>query len=189
MDKTIPKIKVKGTMDKISKEELRAILHASACILEYHNLNLNFNVNTITVHCVTREWLNQSSVKKNVRGKARWQERKIWISKDLDLQGVITTGLHEMIHIYLNFEYGTTEKCTSTLTARLKDDVARIYPILVENTYKRASYIAHTKISYPPNLEIEKDYYDRDQNKRTNVKEIKKYRRSRDDWINLKEVE
>jgi len=186
MDKTIPKIKVKGTMDKISKEELRAILHASACILEYHNLNLNFNVNNITVYCKPRLYLNKAEKKKNIVGRARWQERKIWISKDLDLQGVITTGLHEMIHIYLRFEEASVEKCTSTLTARLKDDVARIYPILVENTYKRASYIAHTKISYKAKG---KDHYDRDQHKRTKVKEIKKYRRSRDDWINLKEVE
>ena len=48
-------------------------------------------------------------------------------------------------------------KCTTTLCSKIKADVLRIADLLLEGTYRRAAYIAHTKIHYPPKGD---DFYD-----------------------------
>ena len=56
--------------------------------------------------------------------------------------------------------HGSKEKCTSTLTGKLKGDVTAIYNVLIEGVYKRAGYIAHRLIGYKTQ---DGDYYDKSQ--------------------------
>ena len=53
------------------------------------------------------------------------------------------------------------------MTARLKPDVNTIAQLLADGTYKRAGYLAHTKLSYV----VDKDYYDEDEDLPIGVKD------------------
>ena len=152
------KFNIKGKIDGISKEEIRAILHACDVVLQYHNLHPQ--VDTIRV-ILTDEDLGYTKTGSKAVGQAFWKIGLIKISnKEKDFSNVVTISIHEMIHLYLRFPNDYKEKLTSTLTGKLKPDVVRIINILVENTYQRAAYIAHTKISYIPEGT---DFYDKDQ--------------------------
>lgn len=147
------KFEIKGNIEGISKEEIRAIFHACDVVLQYHNVRPLLY--TITVKLTGR------NLGENIAGNADIKNCIIKIqNKNRTFSGFVRTALHEMIHLYFRFPDGIEEKLTSTLTARLKPDVVRIANILVENTYQRAAYIAHTKISYIPEG---KDFYDNDQ--------------------------
>lgn len=104
---------------------------------------------------------------------------KPWLEKRKEpFSCFATTAVHEMIHIYMPFAKTENEKLTSTLTARLKPDIIKMANILVENTYKRAAYIAHTKIAYKPKG---KDHYDDEQyHKRHDPSKGSKYRRNKE---------
>jgi len=148
------KFKISGTADNVSKEEVRALLHAVDVLLCYHNVD-NQN-DQIHVKFVNDLYLGKTKCDGTCTG------RYIDLEKKLSYDDMITAIIHEMVHVYFDIATGF-EKITSTLTARIKKDVSRIANILVENTYKRAGYIAHTKISYAPKGR-RKDYYDQDQN-------------------------
>jgi hypothetical protein len=79
---------------------------------------------------------------------------------------MLTTCIHEVIHACIRFPDATCEKNTSTLTARIKPDVLRLASVLLENTYKRAAYIAHTKLAYQAK---NGDHYDEAQNEPVGV--------------------
>ena len=161
----VKKFNIKGKIEGISKEEIRAIFHACDVILQYHNVTSKYN--TITV-LLTDEDLGKTEYVKDgfkvvstVVGRACIREGIIKVSTEVNTFTKFTTvSLHEMIHFYFEFPDECEEKLTSTLTGKLKPDVIRIANILVENTYKRAAYIAHTKISYKPKGN---DFYDNEQ--------------------------
>lgn len=154
----VKKFNIKGSIEGISKEEIRAIFHACDVILQYHNMNSKLS--TIRI-ILTDEDMGYTKTGLKVVGGAYIKTGIIKVSnKEKEFSNVVTISLHEMIHLYFEFPDGTKEKLTSTLTGKLKPDVVRIANILVENTYKRAAFIAHTKISYPPKGN---DFYDQTQ--------------------------
>lgn len=161
-------------MEKISKEELRAILTAACSVMEYHNHNLYENVNKIDVYIKEGRYLEKKENGKNVIGRAFYKGRKIVLASKLPFQKALTTSIHEIIHLYKRFDKNEIEKCTSTLCSKIKPDIAKLYEILVENTHERAAYFAHTKITYKPE---EHDYYDEKEHDHVDVIEKgKKYR-------------
>lgn len=162
-----------GKPTKISKEEFRALAHACQTILEYHKLK---TPRLCAIQIVAQTVLDADHKDKSAAGDYDHLEGLIRVTEGYDWSAMATILLHEMIHAYI---FNTTgyEKVTSTLTARLKPDVIALANILVANTYKRAAYIAHTKISYRPK---KKDFYDDDQYHRDHgSSEGKKYRGKR----------
>ena len=72
--------------------------------------------------------------------------------------------LHEVIHAGFQWSDHTNEKCTSTLTSKLKPTVSSLAQTLLDNTFKNAAHIAHTRpgMGYE-NKTGDDDYYDNDQ--------------------------
>jgi len=149
---------IKGSPKQISKEELRAMVSSAAMVMEFHNHELIDGKNTITVQLKPGKKLKgKTKTGKDVVGRAYWKKAKIAIPRNMGLQKTFSVCTHEVIHLYKRFPPNTSEKCTSTLVAKLKPDIAQIYDAIVRDIYKRAAYIAHTKISYTTD---EEDHYD-----------------------------
>ena len=121
-----------------SREQIRSFLSASYTVLGFHNL---FPKQTIKIYIMDLDDRDSSGIY-NVK------EQYIGLNKNNNPEEMLTACLHESIHSVCDFGYGTDEKCTSTLVAKLKADVAIIAQLLLDNTYKRAAYIAHTKLAY-----------------------------------------
>jgi len=182
---------IKGKADHVSKEEIRAILHATDAMLSFHN---KFPVkrsnkgarDAFEVECditgFSRGWFTPATTvtltltdedlgvcEKSESGKAKavgtawWKEARMKVKKNLKYDSMFTVIIHEMIHLYFWFHSHKTEVCTSTLTARLKPYIADMMNILVEDTYKRAGYIAHCKLSYAKDAHRNGDHYNKDQ--------------------------
>lgn len=128
----------------VSREQIRSFLNASVMILGYHN-----RAPAVLPVVVT--------VKKGMVHLGYHLGGRISIRADLSPEDMLTTCLHEVIHACVRFPDETKEKCTTTLCARLKPDVLKLAGILLEGTYRRAAYLAHTKIRYPT---VNGDYYD-----------------------------
>lgn len=151
---------IRGKPELVSVEQLRSFLHGSFAVLSYHNLTPRL---PMRVH-----------LKKILKNLGEYhQPDLILLRAGLDPEEMLTTALHELIHACVQFPDGTLEKCTSTLCARLKPDVAKVAQVLLDNTYRRAAYIAHTKLSYRAK---DKDFYDPAEDAPVGVKT--KYKRS-----------
>ncbi len=146
---------IKGRPTKVSLEQVRSFLHASLCVLAYHNL-------TPVVLPI------KVFFKKKFKNLGEYCEGCIWLRSELELEDMLTTCLHEVIHACVRFPDGTLEKCTSTLCSKLKPDVAELSKILLEGTYRRAGYIAHTKLSYP--VKDGEDFYDESEDEPVGLK-------------------
>lgn len=136
---------------KVRREQVRAFLHATLMLLAYHN---RMAPGPVTVRFL-----------RDLRHDGKPADGlccglHIDLDLDLDHEAMLTACIHEMIHACIDMPDGSLEKCTSTLTARLKPDVARLAEVLVHKTYQRAAYLAHTKIRY---VTDGPDYYDRAQ--------------------------
>lgn len=143
-------------------EQVRAFLYATLMLLGYHN---RYALLPLFV-----------TFKKRIVNDGKLcdgtcQGSKIELRTGQDIEAMLTTCIHEVIHACIEFPDGTVEKNTSTLCARIKPDVARLAQVLVENTYQRAAYIAHTKIHYPAK---NGDHYDDAQNDPIGVTEYRK---------------
>jgi len=166
----------------LSKEEVRSVFHATETVLRYHNLEPANE--TITVHFTTKDLgYCRKAKKKKAVGDAQYKTSYVnlqtpWLEKKaLPYNSFVTVAIHEMIHVFMDFDDCECEKLTSTLTKKLKPDIVRLANILVENTYKRAAYIAHTKIAYKP---MSNDHYDDSQYKNNHEgTRGKKYRHKR----------
>ena len=163
------KIKVTGKMpDHTTREETRAVVCAAAMLLQYHNRELIADelaadtglvrLSQIHVSVVSRIGPRQSQsdpalkVKKPA-GDARPYLAKIRILReqvgrddDEKKASFATVLIHEVLHLFADWE--RDEWTTSTLTANLKADVMGLAIILAANTYRRAAWLAHGKISY-----------------------------------------
>lgn len=144
----------------LSREEVRSVFNATEMLLRYHNLKPKNEV--IKVYFTDRD-LGFTKTGTKAIGIAIYNGSVIEINRPYierrknPFNAFVTTAVHEMIHIFIRFDKSECEKLTSTLTGKLKPDVVRLANILVENTYKRAGYIAHTKIAYKPKGD---DHYD-----------------------------
>jgi|GEM_PF-2817131 len=140
------RFKIRGTAMDCSREYIRAWLHASACVLAYHGKILPGEIKVRIAYMPGGD-----------HGEWDAPKRTIWLHRRLDAEDMATTILHEVIHATCgSFGADTDEKCTSTLTARLRPDVKVLAQTLVDGTYKRAGYLAHTKLSYI----TDEDHYD-----------------------------
>jgi hypothetical protein len=138
-------VAIHGKADHVSKEQVRAFVLSSLIVLGYHNLIPTLPLKITFVR----------SLGKNIAGDCL--DNNIRLRRSLDVEEMFTTILHEVIHSCRDFPEETKEKCTSTLNSKLKPDVAAIAKILLDGTYKRAAYLAHTKITYKT---ADKDFYD-----------------------------
>jgi hypothetical protein len=144
---------IKGRAGHVSRQELRALLHATCTILSYHNIKLLTPADTICVRLV-------AMFEDNSAGKAFLERNEICLLAGLPYSQMATVVIHELIHLHVSYE-ASEEKLTSTLTGKIKDDAIRLANVLAENTQKRAAYFAHTKISYKP--ADGSDFYDQEQ--------------------------
>jgi len=147
-------IKITGKAVHVSREEARAWIHATLCVLAFHNKPLlrPIHISFVAQLGSTALWIPSGRIK-----------ILNWVEAD----AIFTSIVHELIHECCgDFEEDSDEKCTSTLTARMKQEIAPIAQRLLDGTYKRAAWIAHTKISYRRNPAFHQfDYYDPDQDK------------------------
>lgn len=143
------------SVKNISVTEVKALLHASDVILSYHGYSPVLSVITIKF---IKEFKGVTKTGEKIAGDASYSESFIRIEQGLNWQSMAITIIHEMIHCYIDFPYHETEANTSNLTNKLKKDILDVYNILVDGTFRRAGYFAHTKISYPPK-EGEPDFY------------------------------
>jgi hypothetical protein len=151
-------LKLTGQHANVPRELVRAWLHASAAVLAYHGHAIDLA--TLRVKVVELEG--------DEGGIAYPQENRFELDSTISREEAATVVLHELIHLGCgdfcpdDASRDTDEKCTSTLTAKLKPGVAAIAQLLIDGTYKRAAYFAHTKIAYR-NDPGRADYYDSDQ--------------------------
>jgi hypothetical protein len=135
---------IRGRAEHVSREQIRSFLHASLCVLAYHGIVPNAGGLIVRV----RRMKILAADGTPAAGSCDWKWGIIILDKGNDREQMLTTCLHEVIHACLQFPKDTEEKCVSTLTARLKPDVARIAHTLLDGTYRRAANIAHTRMSY-----------------------------------------
>ena len=182
---------VKGKHDKISKEEIRAMFQATSCILEFHKQvpiayrryrngdnglpeYLKYD-NSILVKIISdKDYFGKTKTGSKSIGHVFRYKGFIEIASWKSFNTTFAMCIHEVIHLYFDFPNDMCEKLTSTLTAKLKPTIAKVYEVLIDGVYQRAAFIAHTKIAYRPKGD---DYYDNDQYKELDIKTVKKYRR------------
>lgn len=151
------RIVIKGTMEGIKTEELRAMVMASMTVCEFHNKTL-MGGNDVTVTIVTKKELNKDH-DGNAIGDSNRAKRAIRIVDFTENPNVIFTNvIHEVLHLYFDLPWDRTEYATCKLVNRLAPTIVEIYESLAEGVYQRAGYIAHAKISYVP--EGDDDYDD-----------------------------
>lgn len=164
---------LKGKHKFVSKEQVRCFFDAAYAVLGNHGL---FPKQTVNIY-----------IKDKIPGTTAIGGNPIagiWIPSKSQInishigtyseEILLTICLHEAIHSVIQFPPETLEKCTSTLTAKLKPAVAKVAEVLLDGIYQRAAYIAHTKISYKAKG---KDHYDYSQFNKVGVKP--KYRVTR----------
>lgn len=150
--------KINGRHKTIDKRELRAMLHAAAVVLEYHNLHPRKD--RVTVVLKKDKTMGKCMNSQDAVGWAWTSNAKMALHDSRTHDQTFITVVHEMIHLCLEMPSGATEKCTSTLVNRLMPTIIEVYEALADGVMQRAAFIAHTKISYVPEGE---DFYDSDQ--------------------------
>lgn len=168
-------MQIKGSMKSgISKPAIRAWFRAAETVLRFHNRPVNLDDWTINIK-------DLSSFKHKKAPKGAWGTCSLSL-KEIELHEGIpnlddlgTVILHEVIHAGFQWADQTDEKCTSTLTSKLKPTVSSLAQTLLDNTFKNAAHIAHTR----PGMGYENktggaDYYDDNQYVKTGATD--KYR-------------
>lgn len=138
---------ITGRPARVSREQLRAFLHAAEAVFGFHG------------------WYPDATLEVLVRARGLddnfdgcwWPAcSTIQLRPSLGPEPMLTAVVHEYIHACRRFQV-SEEKIVSTLTARMKPDVAKLAAVLLDGTYRRAAFIAHTKLSYPT---AGPDFYD-----------------------------
>jgi hypothetical protein len=146
----------------ISKPAIRAWLRASETVLRFHNRDVNLDDWTIEIKDLSNRKLKKAS--NGCWGTCNRSSKTIKLHEGIPtIDQLGTVILHEVIHAGFSWADQTDEKCTSTLTGKLKPTVATLAQTMLDATFKNAAYIAHTRegMSYE-NTEGE-DFYDKDQ--------------------------
>lgn len=161
--------------DYISTEQINSFLQASFCVLAIHK---HFPKSQVKVK-FTKKDLGKCRVGGSDAAGTYNNETNTITLLDVpkDVDDYLTVVLHEVIHSVKKFPIEHIEKCTSTLTAKLKPTVSEIAAILCKGYYSRAAFIAHTQIHYRPKG---KDFYDQNQYRNTGTKSrymVKKIKR------------
>lgn len=162
----------------ISKEFIRSWVYATSVVLAYHNYPIDLETLRVEIKDL-RKKVNKVDPDAGVGGLAWTGQNRIAISCWMRQENLASTIIHELIHIgCVDFGEGTNEKCTSTLTAKLKKEIQPIAEILTDGTYKRAAFFAHTKIAY--RNKSGKDFYDRSQWEKVGVSDKYKTKRKKE---------
>jgi hypothetical protein len=164
-------ISIRGKSTRVSKEHLRAIVFAALALLSYHN----YPPPRSLVIRVSRK------MRPGVMGSCRIEPRgraSVTLKSSLSPDEMLTTCVHELIHACIRFPRRTIEACTTRLNQRIKREIDFISHLLLGDTYKRAAFFAHTKISY---VAKHGDFYDpgEDTPTGTTTKFLRTSRRSR----------
>lgn len=143
------KLKIKGKLPSyIKKEEVRAIIHATQSVCDYHNKSRSPREVKLTLVNTVEELGKNPLTGGSNWGWARWSDNSMAVYNGVkEKSAFITVLIHEMLHLCIRHE-GGQERPTSTLTARLHPIIVDIAKTLAKGTYKRAAWFAHCKISY-----------------------------------------
>jgi hypothetical protein len=171
---------IKGKHQTVSKPAVRAWFQASASVLAYHNMP----VQEVSVRILPMDHPILNCPQRLANGGDKWSGWCNWgttpmtivINDEYNLDNLGTVILHEMIHAGCTtfgseYEHVSLEKCTSTLTAKLKPTVSALAQILLDNTYRNAAHVAHTRkgMAYRTKDDnSESDFYDDQQWVKTN---------------------
>ena len=169
-------MKIKGRSTTVSKSFIRAWLHAAATVLSFHGNHVDMETLLVEIKDLS-DRVNKVTGK-GVGGTANWSKNKIELMEEpISPDHMATIILHEMIHIACK-DFGgdarqenSLEKCTSTLTAKLKPTVQALAQVLHNRQMQNAAYIAHTKRGMAYRNRRKKDYYDKAQWTKTGAKD------------------
>ena len=166
---------IKGSMKTgISKPSIRAWLRASETVLRYHKRPVNLDDWAIEIKDLSTTKLKK--VPNGCWGTCHRATKTIQLHEGIPtLDQLGTVILHEVIHAGFEWADQTEEKCTSTLTGKLKPTVATLAQTMLDNTFKNAAHIAHTRKGMAYENTEGEDFYDKDQ--WTNVGATDKYAR------------
>lgn len=149
-----------GDAEHVSPEFIRAWCWATQTVLGFHNMNHSRFGQSVRVSALEPGVSGLMTPYPNGRNTAITVPL-IELSLHLNPEDMATTIVHEFIHAMCgDFGEGTDEKCTSTLTAKLKPEIQLLAKPLLDGTYRRAGIIAHTKMSYRNKSIRRVDYYD-----------------------------
>ena len=153
-------MKITGTAKYCDLRFIRAWIHATICMLHYHNCPFPIDLTTLTIEIKDlRERVNKVDGG-GVGGTANWNKNRIELMFNAKPEGMTNIIVHELIHLgFRNFGDGTLEWTTRTLETKLKPLIHEIAQPLINNTQKVAAYIAHTKPGMGYRNKEEKDTY------------------------------
>ena len=139
-------MKIKGTAKYCDLRFIRAWIHASICILQYHNCPYPVNITTLKIDIKDLTTRVNKVNGKGVGGTANWGTNTIELSKKSNPEGMANIILHEVIHLaFRDFGEGTLEWTTRTLETKLKPIVQEIAQPMIDSSQQVSAYIAHTK--------------------------------------------
>jgi hypothetical protein len=140
-------MEIKGKALSCDLRFIRAWIHASICMMHYHNCPFPIDITTLKIEIkdlTTR--VNKVNGETGLGGTANWAKNRIELSYKLEPESMANVILHEVIHLgFRDFGHGTLEFTTRTLETKLKPLVQKLAQPLINNTQKAAAYIAHTK--------------------------------------------
>lgn len=146
----------------ISKPAIRAWLRASETVLRYHNRDVNLDYWTIEIKDLSS--LSLTKAPNGCWGTCHRATKVIQLHENIPtLEKLGTVILHEVIHAGFSWASQTNEKCTSTLTGKLKPTVSSLAQIMLDATFKNAAHIAHTRQGMAYENTEGEDYYDKGQ--------------------------
>jgi len=134
-------IKITGKSKNVSKAQVRSFVCACYCVFMFHKM---FPKPGLKIVFKKGPLMGDPAC----GGYYNTHENYMVVNDNLTIESTLSVITHEFIHSVKLFPIHTLEKCTSTLTGRIKEDISKIAQILVDGTYKRAAYLAHTSISY-----------------------------------------
>jgi len=153
-------MKISGTATYVDRRFIRAWLHASICLLHYHNCPYPIDIETLTIKILDMsDWVNKVNGK-GVGGTANWATNTIQLSKNQKAEAMANIILHECIHLgFRDFGKGTLEWTTRTLETKLKPIVQQMAQPMIDSSQKVSAYVAHTKPGMAYRNDNEKDNY------------------------------
>lgn len=179
--------KISGKMPEcMAKDELRSLLHATSCLLEFHNM---FTEHTLikVIFIDDYKTLGKNEITGgDCWGRASPHDGWIKLYRNIRNDQLVTLVIHEMLHIYSKGEWtGSREHITDMLTARFKPDIIGLQAELIANSVPRRAYKAHALISYKLPLgeddryndeswedKLETDKYETDEQRRQRHKRL-----------------
>jgi hypothetical protein len=168
---------IRGSCPHVSKRFIKAWIYSTIGVLAFHGYHLDGPITFRLLPPTHKKFQPTENHPLGTTGRWIPHKREVLLMTNRDAESLGTTILHELIHALLgpfpkvldiDGEWvDTEEKCTSTLTARLKPSIDRVALAMMDKSQSRAAFLAHTKISY--RNKRKEDWYDQDQYKKIGV--------------------